>query len=40
MTDSSATSVKMNFGPGKATDVRVFWGTLEVNTLIELGGED
>ncbi len=38
--NTSATSVKMNFGPGKATDVKIFWGKPEVNTLIEIGGTD
>ena len=37
---TSATSVKMNFGPGKATNVKVFWGKPEVNTLIEIGGDE
>jgi hypothetical protein len=40
MAATSATSVKMNFGPGKATHLKVFWGTPEVNTLVEIGGED
>lgn len=40
MSATSASSVKMNFGPGKRTDVKVFWGKPEVNTLIEIGGED
>jgi len=37
---TGASSVKMNFGPGKATDLKVFWGKPEVNTLIEIGGEE
>jgi hypothetical protein len=37
---TGATSVKMNFGPGKATHLKVFWGKPEVNTLVEIGGED
>lgn len=37
---TGASSVKMNFGAGKATDLKVFWGKPEVNTLIEIGGED
>jgi len=37
---TGATSVKMNFGPGKPTDAKIFWGTPEVNTLIEIGGEE
>ncbi len=40
MIDSSATSVKMNIGPGKATHVKVFWGKPEVNTLVEIGGTE
>ena len=40
MTATAATSVKMNFGPGKATNVKVFWGKPEVNTLIEIGGDE
>ena len=38
--NTGASSVKMNFGPGKTTDLKVFWGKPEVNTLIEIGGED
>jgi hypothetical protein len=30
----------MNFGPGKSTHLKVFWGTPEVNTLVEIGGDD
>jgi hypothetical protein len=40
LSTTSATGVKMNFGPGKATDLKVFWGKPEVNTLVEIGGED
>ena len=40
MIDSSATSVKMNIGPGKATHVKIFWGKPEVNTLVEIGGTE
>ena len=40
MADTSATSLKMNLGPGKPTDVKVFWGKPEVNTLIGIGGEE
>jgi hypothetical protein len=40
MTATGAASVKMNFGPGKATHVKVFWGKPEVNTLIEIGGDE
>lgn len=40
MTASGASSIKMNFGPGKATHLKVFWGKPEVNTLIEIGGEE
>ena len=40
MTTTSASSVKMNFGPGKPTNVKIFWGKPEVNTLIEIGGDD
>jgi hypothetical protein len=38
--ETGASSAKLNLGPGKATDVKVFWGTPEVNTLVALGGED
>jgi hypothetical protein len=34
-----ATSVKMNLGPGKPTDAKIFWGKPDINTLIEIGGE-
>jgi hypothetical protein len=37
---TSASGIKMNFGPGKATDVRAFWGKPEVNTLVEIGGDE
>ena len=37
---TGASSVKMNFGPGKSTHLKAFWGKPEVNTLIEIGGED
>ena len=36
----SAAGVKMNFGPSKTSDLKVFWGVPDVNTLIDLGGED
>ena len=38
MTATSATSVKMNFAPAKATNVKIFWRKPEVNTLVEVGG--
>ena len=40
MAATSATSAKMNFGPGKPTHLKIFWGKPEVNTLIEIGGDD
>ncbi len=40
MAATSATSVKMNFGPSKATHIKIFWGKPEVNTLVEIGGEE
>ncbi len=40
MMATSATSVKMNFGPSKATHIKIFWGKPEVNTLVEIGGEE
>lgn len=36
----SASRIKMNLGPDKATDMKVFWGKPDINTLIEGGGED
>ena len=36
----SAASVKMNLGPRKRTDLKVFWGKPDINTLIDIGGED
>ena len=40
MSATSATSAKMNFGPGKATHLKIFRGKLDVNTHIEIGEED
>ncbi len=40
MTETAASSVKMNMGPGKATHVKIFWGKPEVNTLVEIGGDE
>ncbi len=37
---TAATSIKMNFGPDKATDVKIFWGKPEVNTLVAVGGDE
>ena len=36
----SASGVKMNLGPAKTTDLKVFWGKPDVNTLIEIGYDD
>jgi hypothetical protein len=40
MSGTGASGVKMNFGPGKSTDVKIFWGKPEVNTLIAIGGDE
>ncbi len=40
MAATLATSVKMNFGPDKPTDLKIFWGKPEVNTLVEIGGRE
>ena len=40
MTATLVTSVKMNFGPDKPTDLKIFWGKPEVNTLVEIGGPE
>ncbi len=36
----AAASVKMNLGPSKDTDLKVFWGQPDVNTLIDIGGPE
>ena len=36
----SASGIKMNIGPQKPTSMKVFWGKPDINTLIDLGGED
>lgn len=35
-----ASNVKMNFGKDKNTDVKIFWGRPDVNTLVDIGGSD
>ena len=36
----SATGLKMNLGPGKPTDLKIFWGKPDINTLIDIGGPE
>ena len=36
----SAAGLKMNLGPGKPTDMKIFWGKPDVNTLIDIGGPE
>ncbi len=35
----AASGVKMNLGPYKATDLKIFWGTADVNTLVDAGAD-
>jgi len=35
-----ASGLKMNLGRDKPTDMRIFWGKPDVNTLVEVGGDD